>query len=153
MPEYLDLDYVKALQPAGIDIINSHCGNGWRKLFNVYAKLLFSLNPSLFSFQTQAASWQQLRDQQLLQQNSATSLLFSPPVLEPATDTIHIIAGRTYAKALVAQGLNSQLNWLNHEFAIDKNQRLLVCPYFDYRQLTNEKISYLAALIAEIKSY
>lgn len=152
MPEYRDLNYVQALQAAEIDVINSHCGNGWRKLFNVYAKLLFALEPSLFPFRTQASSWQQLRDQQLLQRSSGTSLLFSPPLPEPTARTIHIIAGRTYAKTLIMQGLNSQLIWLNNEFAIDKNQRLLVCPYFDYRQLTNEKICYLATLIAEIKN-
>ena len=110
-------------------------------MFNVYAKLLFALNTQ------QAASWQQYRDRQLLQAGSQTALLFSVPELTPAEKTVHIIAGRTHAKTLLEAGLPAQLHWLSNEFAIDQHNRLLVCPYFDYRQLNNEKLVYLAQLI------
>ncbi|KKO45878.1 hypothetical protein WG68_07580 [Arsukibacterium ikkense] len=147
MAEYAGLRQVKPLQTGEIDLINSACGNGWRKVFNVYAKLLFALNAGQFGFATQAASWQQYRQQHLLQAGSSTALLFSAPDLQSAMKTVHIIAGRTHAKALLEAGLPTQLNWLNNEFAVDKHNRVLVCPYFDYRQLTNEKLAFLAQLI------
>ncbi len=154
MPEYQQLDSVMALAPGDIDRIYRHCGNGWRKIFNVYAKLLFALDKHQFSYAQHASSWQEFRDNLLLQKHSNTALLFSPPLFDLALqqhNTIHIIAGRTYAKQLLAEGLNAQLQWLNEEFAIDPNRKLLVTPFFDYRQLNNEKIGYTAALLLLLK--
>jgi hypothetical protein len=37
--------------------------------------------------------------------------------------------------------------WLDDEFAIDKEHNLIVCPYFDYRQLSNNKIIRSIAII------
>ncbi|MDP4983664.1 DUF6942 family protein [Pseudoalteromonas tunicata] len=125
--------------------IGKHCGNGWRKVFNVYAKLLYSLDNKHFAqFQTEP-TWQAYRDKTLLQTGSGTALLFSAPILKPHRNTIHIICGRTYANELqrTAQ-INSSWVWLNDEFAIDKNNKVIVCPYFDYRQLSNIKIEFLA---------
>lgn len=150
MQEYAYLPAMQPLLQGEIALINQACGNGWRKLFNVYAKLLFAL-PASFGFLQQASSWQAYRDSVLLQASSNTALLFSPPPLTPNSDALHIIAGRTYAKALVAAGLPLQLNWLNAEFAIDNHNRVLVCPYFDYRQLNNEKIGYLVSLIQQFE--
>ena len=150
MAEYAALQTVQPLQRGEIDLINQACGNGWRKVFNVYAKLLFALDKTQFTFSQQAASWQQYRDKHLLQANSATALRFHLPVLQPLTGLIHIIAGRTHARTLLDQGMSAQLHWLNNEFATDKQQRLLVCPYFDYRQLNNEKVALLARLIKEL---
>lgn len=150
MAEYAQLQRVAPLQRGEIELINRACGNGWRKVFNVYAKLLFALEAKHFSFSQQAASWQQFRDQYLLQQHSNTALCFSMPQLNEDKRKIHIIAGRTHAKALVEAGLPAQLDWLNHEFAVDRYNRLLVCPYFDYRQLNNEKLVFVAQLIKEL---
>ena len=147
MAEYADLVTMQPLHSGEIELINRACGNGWRKVFNVYAKLLFALDTQQFTFTQQASSWQQYRDQHLLQAASNTALLFSAPDLHADQKAIHIIAGRTHAKALLDAGLPLQLNWLNHEFAIDQHHRVLVCPYFDYRQLNNEKLAYLAGLI------
>lgn len=147
MAEYAGLVTLQQLHSGEIALINQACGNGWRKVFNVYAKLLFALDAKQFTFAQQAASWQQYRDQHLLQASSQTALLFGAPQLQPSSHSVHIITGRTYAKALLDAGLPAQLNWLNSEFAVDKHNRLLVCPYFDYRQLNNEKLVYLAQLI------
>jgi len=150
MAEYADLAAVEPLQSGEIELINRACGNGWRKVFNVYAKLLFALDAKQFSFTAQAKSWQLFRDQYLLQAQSNTALWFSAPLLDGCRQKIHIIAGRTYAKAMLEAGLSAQLNWLNNEFAVDSYHRLVVCPYFDYRQLNNEKLLFLAQLIKEL---
>lgn len=147
MAEYAGLTSVQPLHSGEIELINRACGNGWRKVFNVYAKLLFALDARQFGFARQATSWQQYREQHLLQASSNTALLFSPPELQPVAKMVHIIAGRTHAKTLLDAGLPAQLSWLNHEFAIDKHHRVIVCPYFDYRQLNNAKLAYLAGLI------
>jgi len=147
MAEYADLVTMQPLHSGEIELINRACGNGWRKVFNVYAKLLFALDAKQFAFAQQADSWQQYRDQYLLQAGSNTALIFSKPELQAYIKTVHIIAGRTHAKTLLEAGLPAQLTWLNNEFAVDKHHRLLVCPYFDYRQLNNEKLAYLAQLI------
>jgi len=65
--------------------------------------------------------------------------------------TIHIICGRTYVKQLLASGeLQANLVWLDDEFAIDEANRLIVCPYFDYRQLSNIKIERLSAMLSQL---
>lgn len=147
MAEYADLVTMQPLQKGEIELINRVSGNGWRKVFNVYAKLLFALDSPQFAKMQRAGSWQQYRDHSLLQGSSSTALVFSMPILQPTNRTIHIIAGRTHAKALLEAGLAAQLNWLNNEFAVDNYNRVLVCPYFDYRQLNNEKLAFLARLI------
>lgn len=149
MDEFTQLDLLQPLVNGKINTINQACGNGWRKVFNVYAKVLFALPSEHFTFAKQATSWQNYRDTALLQSASKTVLLFSPPKLED-NSCLHIIAGRTHAKNLLQQGLlNTQLNWLDDEFAIDKANKLLVCPYFDYRQLSNIKILRLSELAAQ----
>lgn len=150
MAEYADMQALQPLQRGEIELINRACGNGWRKVFNVYAKLLFALDAKQFSFVNQANSWQLFRDQHLLQAHSNTALWFSAPRLSGDSRKIHIIAGRTHAKTLLDAGLSAQLNWLNNEFAVDSYHRLLVCPYFDYRQLNNEKLHFLAQLIKDL---
>ncbi|SEA71429.1 DUF6942 family protein [Alkalimonas amylolytica] len=150
MQEYASLAGVQPLARGEIDSINQACGNGWRKLFNVYAKLVLALPAALQPLKQASTSWQSYRDQHLLQAGSSTALLFSAPQLDPTQNTLHIIAGRTHAKALLAGGLIAQLDWLDHEFAMDKTQHLLVCPYFDYRQLSNDKLARLCNLIAAL---
>ncbi|WP_105258660.1 DUF6942 family protein [Pseudoalteromonas sp. T1lg88] len=146
--EFQQLHTLLPLDKEAIEKINAEAGNGWRKVFNVYAKWLFALHGEqggLGEFQ----SWQQLRDQLLLRQHSNTALLFSTPELK--SPALHVIAGRTYAQELAAQpSLGINLIWLDKEFAVDQANRVLVCPYFDYRQLSNVKIDKLCQLIREL---
>jgi hypothetical protein len=154
--EYQQLDQLTPLTTGEIAHIGQHCGNGWRKVFNVYAKLLYALDKEQFNFASFAQTWQNYRDEFLLQPNSKTSLLFSAPQLKPITHNTnlkaaHIIMGKTYAKSLLSSGaVDIELIWLNNEFAINCSQRVIVCPYFDYRQLSNIKIERLAELIKEL---
>ncbi|GAC31884.1 DUF6942 family protein [Paraglaciecola polaris] len=159
--DFLTSKALTALCAGDIEQINRHGGNGWRKVFNVYAKLIFawrSVDPRLHTQLPGGActSWQAYRDQFLLQESSQTSLLFSPPALEQQVTTdnhvYHIIMGRTYAKSLLADlasDQNDSLNliWHDNEFASDDAKRVVVCPYFDYRQLSNAKIMRLIELL------
>ncbi|WP_120512878.1 DUF6942 family protein [Photobacterium salinisoli] len=153
-PAMPGMEYLNQLQPAAsgeIHAIGQACGNGWRKVFNVYAKLIYALDSKVFPHSTNAPSWQSFRDDFLLRQYSQTALLFNPPNLD-ASDTVpryHIIMGRTYAKKLIhEEKLTVPLIWLDNEFAINSEHRLVICPYFDYRQLSNSKIDRLANILA-----
>ena len=96
---YQDLSCVKPMVNNEITHICHETGNHWRKIFNVYAKLLFELAPKGFS------SWQQLRDNSLLQATSGHCLLFSPPNLstDKSDRKLHIILGKSYAEQLGTQ--------------------------------------------------
>lgn len=157
MAEFAGLDACMALLPGQIEQIYRHCGNGWRKVFNVYAKLVWTL-PAPWQPDLQGAqSWQQWRDRVLLQAGSGTALLFGQQGLvatDCGAETLHIIAGRQHARDLLAQGLLPEsltggLVWLDDEFAVAKKLRLLVCPYLDYRQLSDIKIMRLVQLVRQ----
>lgn len=150
--EYSSLTCMKPLSTGEIHAIGQASGNGWRKVFNVYAKLLFALNAENIVSLQGAKSWQHFRDHVLLQGLSNTRLLFSAPHLDnikdPNNNAVHIIMGKTYANSL---NLPHQLIWLDYDFAIDTHSKLLVCPYFDYRQLSNIKIMRLVELIKKLR--
>ena len=166
MLEYQALCGVTPLVEGEVNMINQACGNGWRKVFNVYAKLLYALDKKHFHYSDKALTWQNYRDRYLLQAQSKTALLFSVPQLVPNKEAnkvtnnkqsadkeiVHIICGKGHAKALINSGkLVTKLVWLNEEFAIDRDNKLIVCPYFDYRQLSNIKIERLAGLLQSLK--
>jgi hypothetical protein len=153
MLEYQQLSCLSPLTSGEIEMVNQACGNGWRKVFNVYAKLLYALDKEKFNYSTLAPTWQKYRDNYLLQHNSQTALFFSPPQLSTTKQTLHIICGKTYAKHLLATNqLTANFTWLDEQFAIDKAKNLIVCPYFDYRQLSNANIEKLAFLLSDINS-
>ncbi|WP_440056335.1 DUF6942 family protein (plasmid) [Pseudoalteromonas sp. T1lg65] len=150
LDEYLNLNGLKALGQGELEFISNQCGNGWRKIFNVYAKILDAIAWSDHNF-TNHRDWQDYRDKSLLQAHSQEALLFSSPDLQAENYDWHIIAGRTYAKSLLRDHIfTNSLVWLDAEFAIDTENHLIICPFLDYRQLSNLKIKRLAALINEI---
>lgn len=142
---------VLPLQENDIYQCGQACGNGWRKVFNVYAKLVFAYGSTILlpaCKREDIISWQHYRDNILLQKNSKTALLFSKPNFEHKKgQKLHLVMGKTYANSL---GLPKSLHWVNNDFAIDKLNRMIVCPYFDYRQLSNAKILFLVDLMNEI---
>jgi len=141
LDEYQHLTGMRALVAGDIDCIVRQTGNHWRKIFNIYAKLGFALNPQGFP------SWQAYRDEFLMAAESKQALLFSPPDLDKPG--VHIVTGRTYASFLQ---LDAELIAIDPDFQIDTNKGLLVVPYFDYRQLSNEKLARLLALIHSMGS-
>lgn len=146
---YLLLDTMQPLAPEEITFIGNEFGNGWRKVFNVYAKLVFCLSSQFDDLKARHSSWQEYRDNLLLQKQSETSLVFSKPLKQPKG--VQIVMGKAYAELLWKNGdLSGPLNWLSSSFACCREMNLLVCPYFDYRQLNNEKITQLAELIEQL---
>ncbi|WP_415886291.1 DUF6942 family protein [Neptuniibacter sp. QD37_6] len=137
---YPALDHLRPLTSGEIKHIADQTGNHWRKIFNVSAKFLFELQNDV-EFKT----WQALRNQSLYQAESPMALLFSKPDLTES-NRIHIIAGKTYAQEL---GLENLL-WLDPYFAINKDNKVIVCPYLDYRQLSNARISQLVGLVKNL---
>ena len=153
MEEYQGLSEIKPLVSGEIEAINQCCGNGWRKVFNVYAKILYALNHEHFNFSNTAPTWQEYRDNYLLQNMSHTALLFSPLRLDREQKVINIICGKGHATFLMKDNnLVDNLEWLDNEFAIDRHNKLIVCPYFDYRQISNRKIERLSKLIDSLKA-
>ncbi|NVK56752.1 MAG: hypothetical protein HWE26_14185 [Alteromonadaceae bacterium] len=132
------------LLPGNIHQIGQDCGNGWRKVFNVFAKLAYALPPPA-GFSQQHACWQHFRDNSLLQADSRCALWFTEPA-EYSEHAIHIISGKTFANTL---SIAPSLHWLTPDFAVDPQRNIVVCPYFDYRQLSNNKILFLIDLLAE----
>jgi hypothetical protein len=129
------------------------CGNGWRKVFNVYAKFIFALSNNQFGVFADYSKWQEYRDSLLLRKHSKTALLFTEPALAPLntkSDEVHIVMGKAYAHTLLEKNLIGEPNdmiCLTSEFAINIKHRVIICPYFDYRQLSNLKILYLVELV------
>ncbi|KXF81740.1 DUF6942 family protein [Enterovibrio coralii] len=146
-----DFGSVTPLKNGDIKALGDLGGNGWRKVFNVYAKLLFALDSTSRWFPSGYTSWQAFRDEALLQTHSDFAIHFSNIAIDQTDKqgTIHIIAGRTHA---MHSGIAEQCVWMNQEFARHPTKPILVCPYFDYRQLSNVKIEYLVNLISSIEN-
>jgi hypothetical protein len=145
-PNYHPFDLCQFVLPASqgvIGQIGNTCGNGWRKVFNVYAKLVFALGQSSLDLIKGSSSWQAYRDHHLLTLNSNTALLFSTPD-NVTSDQITIVMGKHYGKSL---SLPFEVTWLDDYFAINTTHKFIICPYFDYRQLSNIKIIRLTELI------
>jgi hypothetical protein len=178
LPEYLKTAVMNQLPVGEIKRIATETGNHWRKIFNVYAKLIYCLaektnHPLLL----QHTCWQQYRDQSLLQQGRETELHLDALSIEQAewpsrlgrdldcedkgqnekkgdiqtrsiVKPLHIVMGKSFSERILK---GTTLEWLDSDFAINRQRRIIVCPYFDYRQLSNVKIERLAELIVSLQ--
>lgn len=138
---YPQLDRLQMLVPGEIAHIVANTSNHWRKAFNVCAKLLYAWHTRL-AHPELPASWQAYRDQELFRNTRGGALLFSPPDLA-APSCWHIVFGKTWASQLSLPALH----WHDAFFATASNCRVIVSPYPDYRQLTNERIDRLIELL------
>lgn len=150
LTEFEQLDHVRPMMDGEIAHIAQAAGNHWRKIFNVFAKLVAEWRAvDGFGGRAREIDWRHYRDRQLLQSGSGEALLFTPPRLG-VDGVVNIISGKGYAESLgfpVDQGQFSG-NQFPGEFALFKSQRLIVAPYLDYRQLSDVKIRYLCQLMA-----
>lgn len=135
LPEYESLESLRPLSAGELTSIVERTGNHWRKIFNLYAKLVYELGENSLE------SWQAYRDSTLLTNGSGVALLFSPPRFD-SVDRVHVISGRAYASRLGADA-----EWLDSDFAVDRDRKLVIAPYFDYRQLSNRKLAQLVCII------
>jgi hypothetical protein len=161
LAEYHNTKVIDHLPVGEIKRIATEAGNHWRKIFNVYAKLVYCLaektaNPVL----NQYCSWQAYRDQSLLQQGSDTELHFDSSATSTESNTassnnsvVHILMGKAFSERLLANAPQEceRVEWLDNDFAINRTLKIIVCPYFDYRQLSNIKIERLAELIVSLR--
>ncbi len=145
LDDYPHLNDLHGLAIGEVSHITKNTSNHWRKVFNVYAKFLFDWY-LLQGRKDLPSTWQEYREQELFQAHSQEALLFSSPVLDKPNTDIHIIAGKTYAASLKLPSLI----WLDAYFAINKEHRLIVAPYPDYRQLSNLRIARLIKLMQEL---
>ena len=141
---YPIMQELRSMLPGEIDHIVKHTSNHWRKVFNVYAKFLFD-------WQTQTSNnmltrWQDYREQALFQDSSVASLLFSPPQFDDPSAHFHIVAGKTYAALLSLPSLV----WIDQYFAFNQKHHLIVSPYPDYRQLSNDRTMTLITLMKSV---
>lgn len=151
MPVYKNLCSIQPVASGEIKNIGLQCGNGWRKVFNVYAKLVFSLADDKFDLVGDCENWQAYRDNLLLQPESRTALIFGATTATSQPDRIHIICGKTHAANLMETNqIDKQFEWFDSEFAVNPFDRSIICPYFDYRQLSNVKIDRLVTLIRNL---
>lgn len=141
LDEYQSLQSMRPMSFKELDHIGRACGNHWRKIFNCYAKIAFTLDTHGYS------RWQDYRDGRLLHHGSAEQLRFDGAAM--SGEGVSIVCGRTHAQSLC---LPEDLLWLDQDFAISEKQRVIVSPYFDYRQLSNVKIQRLCELIQALNT-
>ncbi len=154
---YDSLDRIHPLAAGEIADIVAKTGNHWRKIFNLYAKLMYALAPGDY------ASWQQLRELKLLQPGSDVALLFSAPVMPPANAVRHlqsteqdlsgliqVVMGKQHAESLGVADSCPDWEQITVDFMLSREYRMIGCPYFDYRQLSNEKLATLVELVQSL---
>lgn len=142
LEQFKYLDSIRPVIRGELLQVGKLTGNHWKKIFNCFAKLAFELDPQ------GEISWQQLRDKQLLTDSGSQLLLFSRPVFFDDPEKVIIISGKTYFSQLE---LGISVDWIDSYFAINREKRLIVSPYFDYRQLSNSRIQQLVSLINSLK--
>ena len=150
LDQYQSLTDVLALKNGDIAYIAQHTGNHWRKIFNVYAKFLFILWQKKNSLNVTTTSWQAYRDNELLQSHCQEALLFSPPNISKNNKAVHIIMGKQYGEQLSFCREDKNTVQIDRDFALQHDKKIIFCPYFDYRQLSNIKIETLVQLVLEL---
>ncbi|GGX46014.1 DUF6942 family protein [Saccharospirillum salsuginis] len=141
LPDYEHRDTLTPAAPGELETLVAATGNHWRKIINLYAKLVHGLLPEY-------DRWQDERDNRLLQAGSGTALLFSKPVMPVCALTL--VMGKTYA--LDCGFTESRIPDLvtgADGIRISPSQRLILTPYFDYRQLSNARLDALVTLIKD----
>lgn len=141
LKEYLALGRMVPAYANDLSRIGLEAGNHWRKILNIYAKLGFSLNTQGYK------TWQLYRDQFLLSKNSQQALLFNTELVNSFGGYISLVCGKAYSNQLLKNQVS--LTWLDDEFAVNVTNKVIVTPYFDYRQLSNIKIEQLVNLIRD----
>jgi hypothetical protein len=155
LARYQNLSQVEALQAGEHRFISEATGNHWRKIFNVFAKLMYALDGA--QQQAHIDCWQHYRDKVLLQSHSNEILLFSRPDFS-LPSRLHLVAGKQWASALglIAPSPDHDLASYNLEqldecFYVHRDLALVIAPYFDYRQLSNIRLERLVLILDQLR--
>jgi len=163
LERYQNLRSFTVLSPGEIASVAKETGNHWRKIFNVYAKLVYALDQKIESLSCQKKAvkrlhfgsqrydnWQAYRDAVLLQAGSDTALWFSQEFDasegSSSEQSLHIIMGRQYAASLDLPAMVT----FDADFSLNRERRVIIAPYFDYRQLSNKKLEVLVGLLISL---
>lgn len=146
MDEFSNHDGLLPLLPGDIYRIGQETGNHWRKIFNVYAKLVFELGGDRTK---KNVTWQKYRDDTMLQAGSGVALVFGGlnhenHVSAENKSILRLVMGKQFAEDSSFWTYDGK--WLDDSFAINSKGWIL-CPYFDYRQLSNARISTLVSIL------
>lgn len=122
---YMNKRGLKNLKVGEVPFIIQECGNHWRKIFSIFAKICFDLNPV-------TDTWQEYRDNILLTNKCISSVSFSKKNIQKS-DSIVLLSGKD--------------SW---PLAGDSILRIFRLPYFDYRQFPNIEITKLLSKLKKI---
>lgn len=136
---YQQLEEMQPFVPGELSCLVNETGNHWRKIFNISAKLGFAL------YGKDCPDWQSYREKRLFQQDCPMSLVFSP-IYRPSEEQLFILLGKTYRQSLF---VDLDFTEISEAVFLHPQWRLLQVPYFDYRQLSNQKIADLLGLIQQ----
>ncbi|WP_199611205.1 DUF6942 family protein [Flocculibacter collagenilyticus] len=158
LDEYKQLINEGVYRPLRADEIKniiSQSGNHWRKIFSIYAKLLFAITKAQYQHHSQRSlpnTWQDYRDTVLLTEHCIGAIQWESDAHCFSCAGVHLICGFTYAAALLPDvnwqkeknGEPVRLWQLTSEVSsIDKAEdgsAIWTVPYFDYRQFPNALI-------------
>ncbi|MZR63930.1 hypothetical protein [Alcanivorax sp. DP30] len=134
-------------RPAGLDsfahapsaeVIVAANSNHWRKIINLLAKVVSPV----------ADDWRAFRDSRLFNE---AALCFAPEV--GGQEGWHWIAGQANRERFA--GFECQARTLPDDtgIAVDWPRKLLLSPYPDYRQLSNQRVERIRALLGQAGFY
>ncbi|WP_237057285.1 DUF6942 family protein [Microbulbifer sediminum] len=112
--------------------------NHWRKIVTLLAKVV---SPD-------AADWRRFRDEELFRH---AALCFTPKLCDAAC--WHWIGGKDNLQRFGALGNTALPLPECPAVSIDPDRRLLLTPYPDYRQLSNEVVSHIRAALGRYRFY
>lgn len=152
IPDFIGFNTPTHFRPAELSelaYIVSNTSNHWRKVFNVYAKVMWQwlnlTDPDQVNQLEKCGvtSWQHYRDNRLFQREGNEALIFSAFDPKYSRSHLHVFAGKTYGH----QQYPHNLIEVNQQFWISPSNKLIIAPYPDYRQLTNARIDFLISLL------
>lgn len=133
-PEGLD-SFAHAPSAGEIVAANS---NHWRKIINLLAKVA----------SPQEDDWRRFRDSDLFEH---AALCFEPALKEGGC--WHWIAGQANLQRFVSPDHHAAVLPEDAEIAVDGARRLLLSPYPDYRQLSNQRVARIREALAQAGFY
>ena len=130
LPEFEELTEFPILESGDIVKIIAQCGNHWRKIFSIFAKLGFALN------EHDCKTWQEYRDQVLLTVKSSEHIVFDTKIR--STEGFHIICGQSHFELF--DFTEENFISLDQNNKVQHSGKIIQTPYFDYRQFNNDLI-------------